>query len=430
MTNTLNEGQQAAADAFLEFLFTGTKEFNIKGPGGVGKTFLMGYLINKILPRYEEQCKIMGIPVMFETVVMTATTNKAAEALSQATGNDTSTIHSFLALKTQNDYKTGEVKLKRRNDWVTHSNKIVVIDEGSMIDSQLYYEIHAALDDTCRIIYVGDHCQLPPVMEKISPIYKSKMTSCRLTENVRAAAQPDLLALCEQFRDTTQTLDFKPIQTVPGVIDHMNNDQIQAEIASMFSQQNRTDRILCYTNERVQQFNDHIRQLRGLPDRFVAGELLINNNAFVNKKFILTSEKEVEIVSANQTTRMIKLQDNSELEAYDVTIRFNTNVTAEVTIPVDREHIQELKKYYGKQKMWATYFELMEGMPDLRQRDAGTVYKAQGSTYDTVIIDLADITTSNNPRQVAHMLYVAVSRPRNRIILFGDLPAKYGSVIC
>jgi exodeoxyribonuclease-5 len=429
MTNTLNEGQQAAADAFLAFLFTGTKEFNIKGPGGVGKTFLMGYLINKILPRYEEQCKIMGIPVMFETVVMTATTNKAAEALSQATKTDTSTIHSFLALKAVNDYKTGETKLKRRNDWLTHSNKIVVIDEASMIDSQLYYEIHAALDDTCRIIYVGDHCQLPPVMEKISPIYKNKMTSCQLLQNVRAAAQPDLLALCQQMRDTTQSLNFKPIQTVPGVIDHMNDDQVQAEIAKMFSKQNRTDRILCYTNERVQQFNDHIRQLRGLPDRFVAGELLVNNNAFVNKKFILPSEKDVEIVSAKADSRMIPLEDATELEVYDVTIRFNTYVTAEVSIPTDREHSKALMKYYAKQKMWSTYFQLMEGLPDLRQRDAGTVYKAQGSTYDTVIIDLSDIATSNNPRQVAHMLYVAVSRPRSRIILFGDLPAKYGSVI-
>ena len=44
----------------------------------------------------------------------------------------------------------------------------------------------------------------------------------------------------------------------------------------------------------------------------------------------------------------------------------------------------------------------------------------------TVFIDLDNIGSCNNPDQVARMLYVAISRARNRIFLFGKLPAKYG----
>ncbi|TJX12618.1 MAG: hypothetical protein E5W21_36750, partial [Mesorhizobium sp.] len=50
----LNDGQKAAADAFLEFLFSDDKEFIISGPAGVGKTYLMNYIIDNTMPRYLE----------------------------------------------------------------------------------------------------------------------------------------------------------------------------------------------------------------------------------------------------------------------------------------------------------------------------------------------------------------------------------------
>lgn len=427
---TLNEDQQAAADAFFQFLFSREKEFIIKGPGGVGKTHLMGYMIHQVIPMYEAQCELMGIKAEFDEVLMTATTNKAAEALAQSTGKPMSTIHSFLRLKPRNNYQTGETKLTRNKDWAVHSRKIVFIDECSMIDSQLYYELHAALDDSCRIIYVGDQCQLPPVLERTSPIYKQKISSAELTENVRASDQPALLSLLEQLRETTRTLEFKPIQLVPGVIDHMNDDEIQQEIAQRFTQQNQDDRILCYTNNRVRDFNDYIRRLRQLPDRLTTGELLVNNNTYVHKNFTLPVEAEVKIVGALDHTFPMTLEDDSQIECYAVDIQLRSGVVhKDIVIPVDPDHLVQLTKYYARKKMWSTHFELKEGFPDLRQRDAGTVYKAQGSTYDTVIIDLGDISTSNNPRQVAHMLYVAFSRPKTRAILFGNLAQKYGSLV-
>ena len=80
-TSPLNQEQQAAADGFFQFLFEDSKELIISGPGGVGKTFLMGYMIDTIMPRYAETCALMGIEAQYTEVVMTATTNKAAEVL-------------------------------------------------------------------------------------------------------------------------------------------------------------------------------------------------------------------------------------------------------------------------------------------------------------------------------------------------------------
>ena len=81
---TLNQGQKAAADAFFDFLLTDDKEFIISGPAGVGKTFLMSYIIDHTMTHYHKVCELMGIKPKYTEVQMTATTNKAADVLGQS----------------------------------------------------------------------------------------------------------------------------------------------------------------------------------------------------------------------------------------------------------------------------------------------------------------------------------------------------------
>ena len=59
---TLNKGQEEAAQGFFKFLMEKDKnELVISGSGGTGKTYLMGYLIDNIIPRYLDTCKLLGI---------------------------------------------------------------------------------------------------------------------------------------------------------------------------------------------------------------------------------------------------------------------------------------------------------------------------------------------------------------------------------
>lgn len=424
-----NAEQEAAADAFFQFLFSKDKEFNISGPGGTGKTFLMGHLIDEVMVRYHDTCKMMGIPPTFTEVVMTATTNKAAEVLSLATGRPTDTIHSFLNLKVTEDFKTGRTKLTKTRSWVVHENKIVFVDECSMIDSDLYFMLHAGTQD-CKIVYVGDHCQLAPVMEVISPVYRNNIQFCELTRPMRNANQPALMDVCQQLRETVETGEFKPIRLSPGVIDLMDDDQIQDEIAARFSKQTLDHRILAYTNERVIAFNQHIRDMRQLPAHPVKGEFLVNNSAIRLKNSMLSVEEEVEIIRIADQSQKIQITPDVEMEIRLAHLQTRGgNLFTDVPLPADQDHFRELVRYFGRQKQWDIYFELKQKYPDLRQRDAGTVYKAQGSTYDSVIIDLGNISTCHNSNQVARMLYVAFSRARKRVVLFGQLAEKYGGVM-
>ena len=108
MSCSLNADQKEAADQIFHFLSSDDKEFSLTGPAGTGKTYLMKYIMTDLLADYEKTCKLLGIEPKIFTIALTATTHKAAEVLSNALSYPTKTIHSYLHLKLQNDYQTGQ----------------------------------------------------------------------------------------------------------------------------------------------------------------------------------------------------------------------------------------------------------------------------------------------------------------------------------
>ena len=422
----LNKGQTEAAEAFFQFLFQPGDGFIISGAAGVGKTFLMSHIIDIIIPQYQETCKLMGLKPEFDQVVMTATTNKAAEVLAASTKRPTSTIHSFMNLKVQEDYETGKSRIQKTRNWRVHERQIIFIDEDSMIDSDLFSVIKEGTHK-CKIVYVGDHNQLAPVHEKISPVFKQGYPFFELTEPMRNNGQPALMDICAQLRKTVESGVFNPIQIVPGVIDHLSPDMMEAQIDETFLGQTMDTRILAFTNNRVMQFNDHIRQLRKLPDEYVEGEYLINNHPVKMRDRMLSVEEEVTIDRIHGRSRE-EIVVGTEMEYLNATITTRIGDYAEVKLPVDRNHYHALLKFFARQKNWERLYYMKERFPDLRQRDAATVHKSQGSTYDSVFIDLGNISTCNFPDQVTRLLYVAFSRARSRVFLYGDLVEKYGGL--
>ena len=424
----LNQGQKDAADAFFQFLFGPEKEFIISGPAGVGKTLLMGYIIDIILPQYMETCKLMGVPPEYNEVVMTATTNKAAEVLSLSTKRPAETIHSFLNLKVQDDYSSGRSKLEKTRNWQVHTGKIIFIDESSMIDKGLYAMLQEGTQ-ACKIVFVGDHCQLAPVAEDLSPIYKTGAPFYELTQPMRTTV-PELQALNAQLRETVETGVFKPIKLVPGVIDLLTDEEMQQGIDIMFKKQTTLTRILAFTNKKVIDYNDYIREMRVLPAGYTVGELLINTNSIQLKAARLSVEEEVEITHLSDQSEKLPVDGDVELEVRYATLvsRMGT-VFTDVPLPVDRSHFAALVQHYRARKNWNRYFHLKNTYPDLRQRDAATLHKAQGSTYDSVFVDLRNVSTCNIAPLVARLLYVGLSRARYRVYLYGELASKYGGVI-
>jgi ATP-dependent exoDNAse (exonuclease V) alpha subunit len=92
--------------------------------------------------------------------------------------------------------------------------------------------------------------------------------------------------------------------------------------------------------------------------------------------------------------------------------------------PLDYTEVTKLLKQFAAKKDWMNYFRLKNEFSDFRFAYASTVHKSQGSTYDTVYIDLEDISVCRDLSQLARMLYVAISRATTRVVFYGT-PPKY-----
>jgi superfamily I DNA/RNA helicase len=96
-----------------------------------------------------------------------------------------------------------------------------------------------------------------------------------------------------------------------------------------------------------------------------------------------------------------------------------------VTVTEDPNDREEVLKYWKSRKKWDRFFKFRDNHPDLRSVAASTTHKAQGSTYDEVIVDLADIGKCTQDEMAARLQYVALTRPKNRIYIRGKLPERF-----
>jgi exodeoxyribonuclease V alpha subunit len=91
-----------------------------------------------------------------QKVVLAAPTGRAAKRMFEATGREAKTIHRLL------EYSPKEARFKRDEQEPLDAN-LVVIDETSMVDTALMYNLLKAVPKHATLILVGDVDQLPSV---------------------------------------------------------------------------------------------------------------------------------------------------------------------------------------------------------------------------------------------------------------------------
>lgn len=111
----------------------------ITGGPGTGKTTTIKEVISNI-----EKC---GLKADIVTL-----SGKAADRASEASGREASTIHSYLGITPSSP------RSQKR-----FSGRAIVIDEASMVDISLFYQLMESIDESCKIILVGDINQLESI---------------------------------------------------------------------------------------------------------------------------------------------------------------------------------------------------------------------------------------------------------------------------
>ena len=107
---------------------------------------------------------LRGILDLFEQMrlktFLAAPTGRAAKRLTELTGRDASTIHRLLEVDVSPE--SGEMVFVHNLHNPLNCDAVIV-DESSMVDLLLMFELVQALPESCRLILVGDPDQLPSV---------------------------------------------------------------------------------------------------------------------------------------------------------------------------------------------------------------------------------------------------------------------------
>lgn len=88
-------------------------------------------------------------------ILLAAPTGRAAKRMTEATGMEAKTIHRLLEYNPMDGYKRDEENLLEGD--------VLIVDECSMIDILLFYNLIKAIPENMRLILVGDIDQLPSV---------------------------------------------------------------------------------------------------------------------------------------------------------------------------------------------------------------------------------------------------------------------------
>lgn len=420
---TLTTEQTNAASEFTAFMLNpDERHMIIGGWAGCGKSTLTKHLIKKLYDEEKMYRLLVGGNDELE-VIVTATTNKAARVIGDVTGQESKTIHSLLGLKVKKDFRTGKVNLLKTNNYQIYSHIVLIVDEASFADQYLLDAIIEA-SPNCKVLFIMDPYQLAPVNEKTPPVWDMPIRKAMLSDVVRQGVgngNNPIAQLSAGFREAVKTGVFPKIVPDGKYIHYVDGPTFQQMVDAEFGKttsDNDHAKILAWTNKRVQEYNQHVRSLRGYPNHFTVGERVVANNPiFMGSNIYKSTDTIVEVTAVH---------GDSTVEGVDGSHITVNNASFTWFSPHDYNDVKALYDRLAKKKEWATLFSLQESWLDIRPIHACTCHKAQGSTYKKVFIDLNDIGRCTDSDEVARMLYVACSRASEEVIFYGRLPTRYG----
>jgi hypothetical protein len=409
----LTTDQKKAMEDFQAFLLDPTETvFVLSGYSGCGKSTLIRQLLDEF-PGFMKIVKLVNPSVTDYQPVLTATTNKAAENLSQITGYVAGTIHSAIGLRIETNFKTSVTTLVEKKGAPMIEDSLLFIDEASFIDGHL---LDLIFKKTVRskIVFIGDPAQLTPVKSSGTPVFTGIFKGAHLSQVVRQAELNPIVDLSTQFRHTVNTGVWPNFTPDGHHIQHMDRGAFMQKITEEFTRPNwkyADSKILAWTNKCVIKYNEFVRnQVKGDPHFQVDDYAVCNSFVTVGRSSIKTDQL-VQITHIEPDGTRLDVAGNwMTLDRVHHVFQPKSLAEKNAAIRLARKE-NRLQDVIEMETQWT----------DLRGAYSCTVNKAQGSTFDSVFIDLSDISGCSNGETMARMLYVAVSRARNHVYLTGDL---------
>lgn len=429
---TLNDDQAAAFKLLSGFALGqvggGASMAVLEGFAGTGKTTLMAELIRQLAPS-------LRMAVM-------APTNKAVAVLEGKMHAETTdvafgSVHHFLGLRMR-EQEDGTQTCEPEGRASLHEFDLAIVDECSMVSESLF-EALARSKRQCRVLFVGDPAQLPPVSDagRESPVFRMVQTKTRLNTIVRQtdgnpiiAASIAVRAAIEQGRRIALPELMASLPSGASPVGVLSGGVRTIVDGLVFEQRNaRTTRALAWRNKTVNAINSmtHAALHPDAVHGFAPDECVVAQSEFRcevvstpgRTQRVMTSE-ELSVVAVNDTAH----PRYPGVSAYALTLENDNGVLLRAYVAQYDAQLQSIikqhwtdyhaakasKQFAQARTLSAKAWDLTRAFAPVRHTYAVTAHKSQGSTFDTTFLDWDDLMQQRNDFEFNRMVYVALTR--------------------
>jgi len=363
----------------------------ITGGPGTGKTTI----VNGIIRVLEKKGR---------RILLCAPTGRAAKRMAETTGREAKTIHRLL------EFNPRGMCFDRNADRPLEAD-LLVVDEMSMVDIVLFYNLLKAVPPACQLVLVGDVDQLPSVGpgSVLRDLIQSGATEVvTLTEIFRQAQQSLIVVNAHRINQGQQPLGLKTAQD--AVEAEPGQPGASSEPDFFFIEREEPETVLAMLKELVaRRIPSHFRvdalediQVLTPMHRGLLGSLSLN----AELQGLLNPEGE-SLVRGSRVYRVgdkvMQIRNNYELEV------FNGDIGRVVKIDAADRQVQVRFDDRVVTYDTADLDELVLGY-------ACSIHKSQGSEYPVVVLPLH---TQHYIMLQRNLLYTGITRGRKLVVIVG-----------
>jgi exodeoxyribonuclease-5 len=455
--SSLNDDQREAFDRLKDFIYDKNDDniYVLKGWAGTGKTYCVSILVRFVLD-------VIYPDKNWYKIAVTGPTNKSVRVIKKTTGIRNprvifQTIHKMLGL-TERITQDGEQEFVNQGDFVPQieKTKLLIIDEVSMLNDDLFHEI-LRYRDRVKIICMGDPAQIPPVgkpdcipfRDEFSEMYGIK--TIELKTIMRQKGDNPIISTSVTIRNDLENPyvdtgnDSRLNDRGEGIeIINLNSSDKRVTFSDILSSYFKTEefkedseysKIIAWRNKTVETMNNLVRKViygeENIGSKILIGEKLIANNPIMDMNQILfNTNDEFSVENFEIKKEKVRVQDeDGTLKYYEARVSYLNDDEKKVHYYIDILH-EDSESYFnvlagklkkiaiekrGKEKSWIKYYDFIRRFADVSYAYAITAHKSQGSTYNTAFVLEDDIDVNTNIIERNRIKYTAYTRSSKKL---------------